>query len=73
MFEDLWPSTGDYDFNDMVINAKITMYHDASGTWVSADYEVALDAVGAGIDNSLAVRYVNSARSPITNTVWSNW
>lgn len=26
MFEDLWPSYGDYDFNDMVVNYKIQLY-----------------------------------------------
>ncbi len=71
MYEDLWPSKGDYDFNDMVIDVHVTMYHNAQGDWVSADYEVALNAVGAGIDNALAVRYVNTARNPIPNMVTS--
>lgn len=26
MFEDLWPSKGDYDFNDMAVNYKIQLY-----------------------------------------------
>lgn len=59
MFEDLWPSKGDYDFNDMVINTQIVYSYDAAGNRVSAEYTVALDAVGAGIQNGLAVRDLN--------------
>lgn len=31
MFEDLWPATGDYDFNDLVLDYSINRVTDASG------------------------------------------
>lgn len=31
MFEDTWPETGDYDFNDVVVNYRIVPTYDMSG------------------------------------------
>jgi LruC domain-containing protein len=59
-FEDLWPAMGDYDFNDMVVNSKMTIYQNAQLEWISADVEVSLDAMGAGISNGLAIRLVDA-------------
>jgi LruC domain-containing protein len=70
-FEDLWPSKGDYDFNDLIVNVKVTLSRDASLQWVSADYEVALDAVGAGLGSGLAMRLVDLNKQAKTNMLAS--
>ena len=70
-FEDLWPSRGDYDFNDLIVNVKITLSRNASLQWVSADYEVALDAVGAGLGSGLAMRLTDLNKQPKTNMLAS--
>ena len=70
-FEDLWPSKGDYDFNDLVVNVKVSLTRDASLNWVSADYEVALDAVGAGLNSGLAMRLVDANKQTKANMIAS--
>ena len=56
LFEDLWPSTGDYDFNDMVAGYDITHAIHAMGYVheVRADYE--LKAAGAGFNNGFGIK-----------------
>lgn len=51
MFEDLWPSQGDYDFNDLVTTYDITHAIHANGYVheVRADYKI--KAAGAGFNN----------------------
>lgn len=71
LFEDLWPSKGDYDFNDMVISSEIILKKGPNGNWVSADFEIALDAVGAGIANGLAIRLVDLNKNSIGNFISS--
>ena len=68
-FEDLWPSKGDYDFNNLIVNVKVALSRDASLNWVSADYEVALDAVGAGLSSGLAMRLVNANKQTKANMI----
>tara|TARA_R110001592_G_C13192255_1_gene753020 strand:+ start:6418 stop:8139 length:1722 start_codon:yes stop_codon:yes gene_type:complete len=70
-FEDLWPSKGDYDFNDLIVNVKVSLTRDASLNWVSADYEIALDAVGAGLSSGLAMRLVDANKQTKTNMIAS--
>lgn len=70
-FEDLWPSKGDYDFNDLIVNVKVSLTRDASLNWVSADYEIALDAVGAGLSSGLAMRLVDANKQTKANMIAS--
>lgn len=57
-FEDLWPSTGDYDFNDLVIATRIEYILNADMVPVEAEGEVVLRAIGAGVSNGLALQFV---------------
>jgi LruC domain-containing protein len=54
-FEDLWPSLGDFDFNDLVLSNQVTIRKDADGNLVNADFKVSIDAIGASIDNGIAM------------------
>lgn len=55
LFEDLWPSTGDFDFNDLIVGYDITHAIHATGyvNEVRADYT--LKAAGAGFNNGFGV------------------
>ena len=63
MFEDQWPSIGDYDFNDLVADYKFTYIKSASGNVKELIIDVDLKAVGGlkkgsllfnlGLDQSL--------------------
>lgn len=54
-FEDLWPSLGDFDFNDMILATKGVISKNASGNLVDAQFTVAVDAIGAGLHNGIAM------------------
>jgi LruC domain-containing protein len=50
-FEDLWPSRGDYDFNDMVIDYQFKELMNANNQVVQVDVALILKAVGASYEN----------------------
>ncbi len=50
-FEDLWPSVGDYDFNDLVVDYRINQVTNASGNVVEILALFRLRALGASFKN----------------------
>lgn len=71
-FEDMWPYQGDFDFNDMVIDSKIDYTLNADGELVDADFNITLQACGAGLSNGLAINFVDASKNPIQNAIISN-
>ncbi len=65
-FEDLWPSTGDYDMNDVVINYNYKIVTNASNTVVRVNAKYSLLATGGSFNNGFAVQFPVD-RSKITN------
>ncbi len=65
-FEDLWPSKGDFDFNDVLVKTRIRYKSNAQNKIVSADFEVVLSALGAGLHNGLALQFLNSNNAAIS-------
>jgi len=55
-FEDLWPYTGDYDMNDMVIDCNFNQISNASNKIVQIDGQVSLRAMGAGLKNGFGIQ-----------------
>lgn len=55
-FEDNWPSKGDYDFNDIVIDYNFNQVTNASNELVDIHGSFKLRAVGAGYHNGFAVQ-----------------
>lgn len=47
-FEDLWPSTGDYDFNDIALNYAVTMLLNADNLAIGFDFEYKVISNRAG-------------------------
>jgi len=66
-FEDLWPATGDYDFNDLVLNQQVTISRDGNNDLVSADFKISIDAIGAGLRNGIALQLRKSDGSLFPN------
>lgn len=48
-FEDLWPSKGDYDLNDMVIQFRLSTLSDGSGKVTKIHFNYQLMALGASM------------------------
>ncbi len=46
-FEDLWPSTGDYDFNDLVVNYRFTSKNNAANQVVELEAKIQVKNIGA--------------------------
>ena len=65
-FEDLWPSKGDFDFNDMVVNYNISQVMNAANDVVEIKAKFLVKAIGAsyrngfGIQLPIASSYVSS-------------
>ena len=54
-FEDLWPSRGDYDFNDLVIKANYNNITNASNELVEMDMELIVHHIGASFHNGFGI------------------
>lgn len=68
LFEDNWPSKGDFDFNDLVLGYNETLDFDSTATLRGVRFELRVMAVGAKYNNGLAVRVPNLAKSSVTFT-----
>ncbi|MCD6347761.1 MAG: LruC domain-containing protein [Bacteroidales bacterium] len=58
-FEDLWPSTADYDFNDLVIGTRIKYILNAQMLPVKAEIEIVMRGIGASINNGLGLQFLS--------------
>jgi LruC domain-containing protein len=65
MFEDLWPSKGDYDFNDLVVGYRFNVVSDADNNIVEIKFEVTPRAIGAGYNNGFGFMLDNIAYNKI--------
>ncbi len=52
-FEDLWPTLGDYDFNDLAVNFNIQQVQDPNGQVIEYKVKVKVKAVGGSFENGL--------------------
>lgn len=58
-FEDLWPALGDFDFNDLVLSNTVVISKNADNELVDASFVVSIDAIGAGLENGIAMMLYN--------------
>ncbi len=71
-FEDLWPSTGDYDFNDVALNYRCVAILNAQNLAVQLDFIYTVKANGAGFKNAFGIELENllpSQVESVTGTV----
>jgi LruC domain-containing protein len=57
VFEDLWPATGDYDFNDLVVAVFGNEITNANNEVVEIDINFDVKAVGAGFQNGFGWQF----------------
>ena len=68
-FEDLWPSYGDFDFNDLVVSNRAVISKNASGELVDASFKVSIDAIGASIENGIAMVLYDDDQNVISSDI----
>jgi hypothetical protein len=54
-FEDLWPSQGDYDFNDLVIRYRVLQNLNLDGLITDMQYIYQVNNIGASYNNGFAI------------------
>jgi LruC domain-containing protein len=54
-FEDLWPSKGDYDFNDLVVDYNFNQITNADNNIVQIDAKLLVKAIGASYKNAFGL------------------
>ncbi len=69
-FEDLWPSTGDYDFNDLVLSTRIVYTLGPDRRPVEAEVQVSVRALGAGLNNGIGLQFLGE-NVPLSNYITS--
>lgn len=55
-FEDLWPSRGDYDFNDMVVDYNFNQITNGQNKVVQIQLQATLKAIGASYSNGFGIQ-----------------
>jgi len=66
MFEDLWPSKGDYDFNDLVVDYQLNHVTNALNKLVRSECSFIVRAAGSSYANGLAFSIDGMTASKIT-------
>lgn len=66
-FEDLWPGTGDYDFNDVVVDYRFEMVTNASNKVVEVFGSFVLKASGASLRNGFGFNLPAASTNLINN------
>lgn len=75
-FEDLWPSLGDYDFNDMVVGYQINRVTNAANQVKDIRGKFWVNATGAGFSNGFGIELPvapNTIRSVTGTRISSNY
>jgi LruC domain-containing protein len=55
-FEDLWPSRGDYDFNDMVVDYNFNQITNGQNKVIEIQIKATLKAMGASYENGFGIQ-----------------
>ena len=66
-YEDLWPSSGDYDFNDLVLAYRVKEVTNASNNVVELYMYYQVNAIGAGLTNGFGVQFDNITPAQVGN------
>jgi len=66
-FEDLWPFSGDYDFNDLAVNYKVIAVQNAANEVLQVDFKIKAKSNGASFVNAFAIEFENLDPSQIAS------
>ncbi|MHC1774084.1 MAG: LruC domain-containing protein [Lentimicrobium sp.] len=64
-YEDLWPATGDYDFNDLVVRYKFTQITNGSNEVVQINTSFIPEAVGANLNAGFGFQLDNTMSAAV--------
>jgi len=68
-FEDLWPSDGDYDFNDLALNYQAIVILNSDNLVVQVDFICRIKSNSAGYTNGIGIQIDGLDSSQIENVV----
>lgn len=71
-FEDLWPYTGDYDFNDLVISYNIQTILNSENKVTQLNYNYTLESIGASYTNGFGLELEGVLPSAIESVTGQN-
>ncbi|MFD1293950.1 LruC domain-containing protein [Lutibacter holmesii] len=71
-FEDLWPYSGDYDFNDLIISYNIETFLNAQNKVTQVDFNYKVESIGAGYTNGFGVELEGVSPSLISSVTGMN-
>lgn len=71
-FEDLWPYSGDYDFNDLVISYNIQTILNAENKVTQLNYNYTLESIGASYTNGFGLELEGVLPSAIESVTGQN-
>lgn len=66
-FEDLWPSNGDYDLNDLAVNYRVTAILNAQNLVVQLDFLINVTSIRAAFTNGLGIEFESVEPDQISN------
>lgn len=66
-YEDLWPSQGDYDFNDMVVDYEIDHILNGANQLVEIEADWTVRAIGAGYENGFGFAFDGLSPSAVSS------
>ncbi len=66
-FEDLWPSKGDYDFNDLILDFNLTLFFNASNQISQIDGTWLVRAKGGGLIQGFGVHFPTAQASQVAS------
>jgi len=66
-FEDLWPFTGDYDFNDVVVNYRVVAIANAQNEAVQLDFNLEVTSNGGTFTNAFGIEIENLNPSQVAS------
>lgn len=72
MFEDYWPRSGDFNFNDLVLGYRYTIVTNASNSVVELKGQVTIRAIGANYQNGFGIQLDNLSPELITGVTGVN-
>ena len=77
-FEDLWPSTGDYDFNDLIVDYNFNLIANANNQITKMNAEFIIKHIGGALNNGFAfvlpveANKIESVQNQIFNVGYAN-
>ena len=71
-FEDLWPSKGDYDFNDLLVKYNLTYNANSDNNLEEIKLKLQVKAIGGSLRNGIAMQLLNADLQRYNGNVFSS-